>query len=353
MRLPFALPRQARFHKAMLTALDTTTGARIVLPDLPDPKALRSPTANGQLVCPVCGAALWLRAGEVRIPHFAHRTLADCHAGHASADVLRARLRIYEFFKERIASGKLVATITLEPVTPEAPKGFGVDIMLERSGKPSVAVVLLEKRLAPELRQEYATRLGSPSLFFRPVFLADSLRPIEGHESEFNLDTTQRELRLESPYDLPTPSSQGSPGTLHFIDPGRGEWTSLRRLRLVHSPQEFRASKVLRSPLSELLWSDKHSEWCHAGEAEALRQSRSSAPRQAPAPSNMPRSNPTAQGAGDGDDSHAPIVAASWIFRCVGCNAVGSDWQAAATGDGICVCRSCFAKGVRLPGGTW
>lgn len=337
----------------MLTALDTTTGARIVPSDLPDPKTLRPPTASGQLVCPHCRAVLWLRAGAVRIPHFSHRVLADCHAAHASAEILRARLRIYEFFKERIASGKLVATVTLEPVTPDAPKGFGVDIMLERTGKPSVAVVLLEKRLPPELRLEYETRLGPPSLLFRPVFLAHSLRPIEEHESDFNLDTTQRELRLESPYDLPTPSSQGSPGTLHFIDPSSGEWTSLRRLRMVHSPQGFRASKVLRSPLSALLWSEKHSEWCHAGEAEALRQSRAAASRPAPPPSNMPRAKPNPQGSDDADDSAAPLDVASWIFRCVGCNAVGSDWQAAEPGDGICVCRSCFAKGVRLPGGTW
>ncbi|MCC6234708.1 MAG: hypothetical protein IT580_18845 [Verrucomicrobiales bacterium] len=144
--------------------------------------ALLSSTASGQIVCPVCRATLWLRAGEVRSPHYAHRTLAECHAGHASADVLRGHLRIYEFFRERIASGKLTATATLEPVIPDAPKGFGVDIMLDSTGKPSVAVVLIGKRLTPKLRLEYETRLTPPSLLLWPVFLAASLRPIEGHD---------------------------------------------------------------------------------------------------------------------------------------------------------------------------
>ncbi len=337
----------------MLTALDKTTGAIIVLPDLPDPNAVRTPTNEGQLVCSTCRAALWLRVGPVRVPHFAHRVLAECPAAHASADVIRARLLLYNFFKQRIHSGKLLATVDLEPVTPGAPKGFRVDLLLHRDGKPTVAVVLLEKRLSPELRVEFESRLKAPDFAFRPVFLSGLLRPVDGADAEFNLDTTQRALRIPSAYDLRSDFVADVPGTLHFIDPSEGTWVSLRGLQLRHSPQEFRASKVLRSPVSALLWSELHSEWCHPGEAEALRNWKAREQgRSRPIGGRVqsvaaPGSRPSTAGSVE----EAPYEPPAWLkdgLRCVCCGKVSLDWQQAQPGAGICVCRGCFSNGERL-----
>lgn len=339
----------------MLTALDKATGAIIVLPDLPDPNAARAPTSDGQLVCPVCRAALRLRVGRVRVSHFAHRTLADCPADHGSADVIRARLIIYDFFKQRIHSGKLLAIAELEPATSGAPKGFGVDLLLHRAGKPSVAVVLFERRISPELRVEFESRLTAPEFAFRPVFLFGLLRSVKGTDAEFNLDTTQRALRIPSAYDLRSACLKDKPGTLHFIDPSEGHWVSLRGLQLRHSPQGFRASKVLSSPVSVLLWSESNSEWCHQGEAEALRSwqaSKQGWPRpiggRAQSDTATGVRPPTADSVEEG-----PYDLPAWSkdgLRCVSCGRVSNDWQQAQPGAGICICRSCFSDGKRLPG---
>ena len=50
--------------------------------------------------CPGCGAALVLKAGEVKIPHFAHRSIADCDAFSEPETPLHlhGKLQLQEFF---------------------------------------------------------------------------------------------------------------------------------------------------------------------------------------------------------------------------------------------------------------
>lgn len=50
--------------------------------------------------CPGCGADLVLKAGEVKIPHFAHRSLADCDASSEPETSLHlhGKLQLQEFF---------------------------------------------------------------------------------------------------------------------------------------------------------------------------------------------------------------------------------------------------------------
>lgn len=381
----------------MLTAIDIVTEHRIAIPDFPDPAELRAPTTAGQLVCPVCRAELWLRAGHVRAAHFAHRTLADCPAANTSAAVLEALRLLYDFFKRRIDAGKLVASLELEPALPGVPPEVVVHLRLNRPPRSAVAIVLVDRRLPPDLRLTYQTALAPPSLVFRPVFLADTLRPVEDRAGEFNLDTTLREFGRPSPYDLRPSSWRPSLGSLHFLEPTTGEWTTLRGLTLVHDPHGFEPARVLRSRMEELLWSEGNTDWCHAGEAEALRRFDAARKRASPPPVPLPElpkppptievSTPTAaletaeiadedteveetedlgfegifgrihghrQGRRPDRDYRAAesVPLPEWMvngLKCHGCGEPQRDWEQAMPGRGVCICRACFAKGFRLP----
>ena len=258
----------------MLTAWDKTKETVLALPDFEDGAGLgplRERARQGELLCPTCQQLLWLRAGEILVPHFAHRRLSDCPHGRVSESILTARRLIYRFFQERIERGKLPADIQLEPVLPELPRGMRVDLMLRRQVKPWVAVILLESSLKPEMRERLPVGIEQRKWLFRPVFLASRLKRQEDSEWFFLLEPTQREFRLTSPYDLRAPEHWGEPGTLHFLDANAAQWTTLRGASLAHDPQVFRAGCVRTSPVEQLLWSETHSEWAHPGEAEALK----------------------------------------------------------------------------------
>lgn len=59
--------------------------------------------------CPGCGADLVLKAGEVKIPHFAHRSLADCDASSEPETPLHlhGKLQLQEFFSRLNHSAEL------------------------------------------------------------------------------------------------------------------------------------------------------------------------------------------------------------------------------------------------------
>lgn len=337
----------------MLTAWDTGRGTMLALPDFEDATALsqvRDYTRRGELVCPTCRQPLWVRAGEIRMHHFAHRTLSDCPHGKASEAVLSARRLLYRFFQARIESGRLLAEIVLEPVIAGLPKGVEVDLLLRRSQKQSVNVVLIESGLKPELRWLLRRHLGGEGCAFRAVFLSARLKSPADKPDLILLDTTQREFRLSSVYDLvPTEGGHG-PGTLHFIDPAVGEWTTLRGLSLMHEPQVFSARARRMSTMDQLLWSEVHAEWVHEGETEAikeLRRAEDAKRRHAALEPVTARAIPVTFP----PSRQAPSLPA-WVLEglvCVGCGQRTSEWQVAAPEKNSCVCRACFASGKRLP----
>lgn len=398
----------------MLTAWDKARETTLALPDYERDAALaevRARTREGELVCPTCRQPLWVHAGEVLIPHFAHRSLSNCPHGRVSEAVLGARRLLYRFFQARIESGRLPAQILLEPVIAGLPKNVRVDLLLRRAGKPAVNVVLLERGLKPDVRAQLRGYLSRKGGVFRPVFLRARLLQPEDEPGFFLLDTTQREFRLCSAYDLLPPEQGLEPGTLHFVDPAAEEWTTLRGASLAHGPQVFGARQVRVSQVEQLLWSEGHAEWVHAGEAEALRKFRqaievrkrrqaeerrradeerraaerqrqierrplaeqrrqaearramersvSVAPHLPPAePPLKPVRPPPAPRPTSIECPPAPVVAPKepeplpgWIsggLICVGCGQRTTAWQNAAPGQDQCVCRTCFAAGVRL-----
>lgn len=64
------------------------------------PEELAVLKKRARYYCPGCGAELTLKAGEVKIPHFAHRSLADCDAFSEPETPLHlhGKLQLHQFF---------------------------------------------------------------------------------------------------------------------------------------------------------------------------------------------------------------------------------------------------------------
>jgi len=111
-----------------LVAVRTDTGQRITVSDLPV-ETLRSLSDERLLRCPSCGTLLTLKAGPVRLHHFAHVSLADCDAfdHEPESDSHRqGKLVLYQHFRQ----GALNAT--LEQHLPQTDQR--ADVFIEMPG---------------------------------------------------------------------------------------------------------------------------------------------------------------------------------------------------------------------------
>ncbi|MEP7285144.1 MAG: competence protein CoiA family protein [Chloroflexota bacterium] len=92
-----------------LVALRTDTGERVTISDLPL-ESLRALSDRQLLRCPQCNGLLMLKAGTVRVHHFAHTSLADCNAfdHEPESDSHRqGKLLLYNTFRQEALAATL------------------------------------------------------------------------------------------------------------------------------------------------------------------------------------------------------------------------------------------------------
>lgn len=336
----------------MLTAWNVGEGAKLALPDFEEAGTvrLRELTRSALIVCPVCREPLWLRAGEQRRAHFAHRVLANCPQANTSASIIESRRLLYRFFQDRIRGGKLAGAIELEPVAPELPERITVDLILRRDAKPSVVIMLLETAMKPTARLAAPTAIEATGSIFRPVFLSSTLKRIDEPMNAYALNPTQRAFKHQSPFGIVDDSERRD--SLHFLNPESLQWTSLRGLRLIHSPQVFQTTSVHQSTVDDLLWSESQAEWTHVGEPRVkFRPFEGESSAQLSIRSSVPtllRKN--ALQPAHSSKPEITFQAPAWISNglvCIGCQIRTDEWQTAKPAADTCVCKECFAKGVR------
>src|SRR5678816_3854636 len=109
----------------MISAHDTKANRALFLPlsrEGSELEIVRTRAKDGELVCRDCRDLLWLKAGEERRPHFAHRASSDCPRRGTSEAVQAARWLLFLFFHKRVMSGKLAGPVDLEPTVSGLPK---------------------------------------------------------------------------------------------------------------------------------------------------------------------------------------------------------------------------------------
>ncbi len=92
-----------------LVATRTDTGERVTIGDLPV-DALRTLSDSHLLICPHCDSPLILKAGAVRVHHFAHVSLTQCAAvdHEPESDSHRqGKLRLYQRFRQGATAAAL------------------------------------------------------------------------------------------------------------------------------------------------------------------------------------------------------------------------------------------------------
>jgi hypothetical protein len=92
-----------------LVAIRTDTGERVTIGDLPV-DVLRLLSDDRLLRCPNCDGLLTLKAGPVRVHHFAHTSLSQCAAVDHEPETnshRQGKLRLYQHFRQEAAAATL------------------------------------------------------------------------------------------------------------------------------------------------------------------------------------------------------------------------------------------------------
>lgn len=109
-----------------LVALHVDTGARLTISDTPLDD-LRALSNTRKLICPFCGTGMLLKAGKVRLHHFAHLSVNECasadHEPETDAHRL-GKLRLYHHFRSGAQGAQVERGL---------PSGQRADVFIERS----------------------------------------------------------------------------------------------------------------------------------------------------------------------------------------------------------------------------
>ncbi|GEM_PF-969658 len=232
-----------------LVAIRSDTGERVTIGDLAL-DTLRELSDQHRLHCPNCGTPLMLKAGPVRVHHFAHVSLAECAAidHEPESDSHRqGKLRLYQHFRQ----GAVLASLEQHvPATDQR-----ADVYLEMPGGLRYALEFQQANNSVERwteRHNLYRRSGIHDIWFlgqsryqerhaEPLHPISSYDPLPVPRDVFDAASGAFQAReLEKAIIAVEP-------TLYFLDPDNGDLTVL----LVRSVQgnTIRAYRY-RVPLS-------------------------------------------------------------------------------------------------------
>ncbi len=363
---------------------------------------LRNTGRSGGLLCPECKQSVQVKAGLRKAWHFAHRDLGSCPLATESASVLMARRILYHWLSAKFVQRTESSTSEKTRITVEKKMFHSVercaDCFVEQPGRQGFGYLILEKGMRNRTELEAATKKS----LLHPVFLGSMLKRVEGSQSEFDLTPTERGLMVSTKYD---PAYGGGEGSLQYLDCESKSLTTLRALVLSHSPQRYRATRVLVHPIADML-TDRTGVFIHPGEhdklrvyeeraaarererkqAETARQERQEQIRrqresqlakqaekwrameakaaeqrrmdqenedseeqwQSAQGEKVPREDLKRNGLSEITRKAMGLLP----LRCERCGAETMDWISSTPGKGTCICRECHGKrvyGIRLP----
>lgn len=252
----------------MFKALNKRTDQEIIIlaPEWIDQiDHLRTLGRQDILVCQECKQPVRVRAGEIRIQHFAHKHQQDCPYGHESPTLLKAKMILYKWLCSKFGAG-----VTLEKrLEGDLPRYVDCWVGVESC---SFAYWIIESGMRLQKRKTIKEGLTQAQASVNWVFVADILNEDENDSNRVHLSTTEREFMQQSVYDEMTQGWRLGVGeSLHYLDPDSETLITFRNLHLIHGPQMYEGTKK-ESEISSVLVSPKTGEFVHPGEHEALQE---------------------------------------------------------------------------------
>ena len=219
---------------------------------------LRKISRSGDIVCPGCKQPVVVKAGMIRIRHFAHREKSNCHYHSGSSALLSARAILYEYL-----CGKFGNIVTIEKEFEKDENLRPIDCFVE-SADTKIAYWIFDKNVRPEKRYKIrsAIQRKTPNIVW--IFLSSFIRG--NMENEIQLSTTERSFLKKTQYDISRKGYRIG-YTLHFLDPKKEQLLTYRLLRNTHGPQIYHGV-LRRNRISEVLVLRITGEFVHPGEHE-------------------------------------------------------------------------------------
>lgn len=250
----------------MFKSVDNQTGQEIIIldPAWNDStiEILRTKSQDNQLACPTCKQPVHVRAGKKKRWHFAHKDLSDCPLKHESPNILQARSLLYKWLKLKFDD-----KVTIEKNFPESELPRPLDCYVEVSENQKFGYWILEKGI----RSRYPLEQSFSQLNINVtwVFLSSMLKIDAEKLTSVHLSPTERDFAYSSDYNQIYSQCDESINYLNIDD---GTVTTLRGLRCVHLPQQYKFSIQLKDNLENLLVSPKTGEIVYKNEHEKLRE---------------------------------------------------------------------------------
>jgi hypothetical protein len=312
---------------------------------------LRNLDLLNRLVCPVCSQPVRIRAGKVRIWHFAHKHLQNCPLQFESPLLLQARAILYEWLLSHFSA----ETVSVEKIIPDLTFPRYVDCWVDQEPAPLIYWVL-DTRRPPVERAQLQDAIESSHFQVNPVFTHSLLHPDHLDPRRLFLSTTERAFMVASPYDQTIRGYTVSQGkTIHYLDAENRLLLTYRNLHPIHPPQEF-LGVLLKSSLVNIFPSPQNGEFVHPGEDQKLhhiqtetqillekrqrtiprllkKQTTDLGESYLPGLSSLPTVAPAAS-----IKEHQPFERFS---TCRVCGKSTSDWISFDGKTGTCLCRNC------------
>jgi hypothetical protein len=347
----------------MFKAIDIRTEKSIIILDdvwQSSIETLREFDRNDLLVCQECRHPVRVKAGDVRIWHFAHKHRQDCSYNSESPLLLSIRAVLYKWL-----SGKFGEKVTLEKKANMLYFPRAIDCWVD-NGQSIFAYWILEAGISSRKREDLIDGLRSLGAHVNWVFAAEMLRTSDQLENEIHLTTTERAFLRSSKFDRPV-TKNGQ--TLHYLDHEKESVTTYRGSHLVHEPQLY-FGQPITTPLSSLLISPDSGEFVHPGEyqnyknylneLEEIERLRKEHERQRKehlspftstirtSPLNRPPAPPApapAQNNPPDSIENKPIILDQMEARCLHCGELTNDWWYLDSENKLCKCSNCYRSG--------
>lgn len=301
-------------------------------------EALRELTDTGQLICPGCEQLLWLRIGQKRRRHFAHRRLADCPLENQSAEVLEAKAQLYEWLES-----KYPGHVHLDMAIGVPGWVKPMDLLVEPEPDRKFGYWVFDRQQRSRFDLLAYQRLPGVNVHFIHTESTLTIKP----ETGMVLTASQREFITGSDFDRAV--AWRDRGHLHFLLGGESKICIYRGLHCVHKPNVYQWAVERSRPLSEALISPRTGEIVFPEDVETRDEwQRQSAGKQADRHKNNPPGRAMA-GETNKPSATEPMPATRTMnlngpFRCEDCGIETLDWSVSTPSAGTCVCRACVKK---------